>query len=44
MDSDLDTPHYDNGTATHFIGWEPEAPVPEWILLGIFNTEDAPNG
>ncbi|WP_433899380.1 hypothetical protein [Pseudomonas sp. PSE1(2024)] len=43
MDSDLDSHPYYNGSAAHCIGWDPEAPGPEWFLLGIFDTEDGPH-
>ncbi|MGF6152031.1 hypothetical protein [Pseudomonas fluorescens] len=42
MDSDLDShPYYDG--AANCLGWEPEAPGPDWFLLGIFDTEDGPH-
>ena len=44
MEADLtDHPYWDMGCDDYgCVGWNPEAPGPEWFLLSIFDTEDGP--
>ncbi|WP_230090863.1 hypothetical protein [Pseudomonas sp. BIGb0427] len=42
MEAELDFHPYWDGEA-HCNGWEPEAPGPEWFLMGIFDTDDGPH-